>query len=166
MQSLRTRKSSEPNARKLTKPRAEGHNRKASRVDDKIRKRMSMRYADISSPTDLSIPAVPAIPAGLTAALPKGKQLFVDEPEEIGQDTRVSDLKLLDQDNFDPDACEFLPRHKNGVTNSRRSSENETREFHRGGTEVPPILITGAEGWGSSRFATECVQEVRYTNGQ
>ncbi|KAJ3484324.1 hypothetical protein NLI96_g5729 [Meripilus lineatus] len=105
MQSLRTRKSSEPSAqRKLTKPKADTHNRKASRVDDKIRKRMSMRYADISSPTDLAIPAVPLLPIGITTAPQRGRQVFVDEPEELREDTRVTDLKLLDQDTFDPDA--------------------------------------------------------------
>lgn len=76
---------------------------------------MSMRYADISSPTDLSIPAVPAIPSGLTSPH-KGRQVFVDEPDEIREDTRVSDLKLLDQDQFDPDACELSPSPDNGVT--------------------------------------------------
>lgn len=67
---------------------------------------MSMRYADISSPTDLAIPAVPLLPIGITTAPQRGRQVFVDEPEELREDTRVTDLKLLDQDTFDPDACE------------------------------------------------------------
>lgn len=110
MQSLRTRKYSEHNPqRKLSKPKTESHNRKSSRVDDKIRKRMSTRFADISSPTDPSVPAVPSLPVGVQpASRIKGKQIYVDEPEEIKEDSRVSDLKLLDQDKFDPDACKLF----------------------------------------------------------
>ena len=77
MQSLRTRrpsdgppKSSKPQQQpqKLAKTpsrRAGGAARK-SRVDDKIKKRMSMRYADISAPTAVSgVPEMPALPVSL-----------------------------------------------------------------------------------------------------
>ena len=77
MQSLRTRRPSDgknlskqpQQTQKLSKTpsRRAGGNARKSRVDDKIKKRMSMRYADISSPTNVSIPALPTIPLELVA---------------------------------------------------------------------------------------------------
>ncbi|KAI0095053.1 hypothetical protein BDY19DRAFT_881048 [Irpex rosettiformis] len=120
MQSLRTRKPSQasrPNRQKTQKlPKQDGTSvqaRRATRVDDKIKKRMSMRYADISSPTNVSIPALPTIPLGLR---PGGfdtrePSSFLGEDEgprgrrdeESKEEQRKADLRMLDQDRFDPD---------------------------------------------------------------
>ncbi|TFK56343.1 hypothetical protein OE88DRAFT_1649567 [Heliocybe sulcata] len=111
MQSLRTRKPStgrqakrQPTTR-VAKPNPPSRDARKSRVDDKIKKRMSMRYADISGPTDVTnIPPMPALPIS--------SRPLVEEPEEIGargvdvsrEDARAAEMKLLDKDDFDPDA--------------------------------------------------------------
>ncbi|TFY54472.1 hypothetical protein EVG20_g9690, partial [Dentipellis fragilis] len=78
-----------------------------SRVDDKIKKRMSMRYADISAPTGASVPAVPTVPIGLRPG--GGVRREADEGVRTGQapskeEARAAENKLLDSDDFDPDA--------------------------------------------------------------
>ncbi|KAJ7070704.1 nuclear mRNA splicing protein [Mycena amicta] len=76
-----------------------------SRVDDKIRKRMSMRYADISSPTELNMPPIPAMPTMPTRTTPGKEQDEVVMKRSTGREERsADDKKLLDQDDFDPDA--------------------------------------------------------------
>lgn len=119
MQSLRTRKPSEARPRgqrpgnKDARP-GPRDSRKSTRVDDKIKKRMSMRYADISSPTATSVPALPSIPLGfrpLGAQRPEDAYIIPEREEaEVreGQreDQREADLRKLDQESFDPDACE------------------------------------------------------------
>ena len=120
MQSLRTRRPSQSRARasrpanKLTRPpQNQGVGRRATRVDDKIKKRMSMRYADISGPTDASIPAVPTIPLGLRPAggvAPReqdeaARRMELAKLEE--QKQREAEYRMLDQEVFDPDACEL-----------------------------------------------------------
>ncbi|KAF8899240.1 hypothetical protein BD779DRAFT_1690750 [Infundibulicybe gibba] len=117
MQSLRTRKSQAPRrgqgrsggATKLAKPGAGPTPRPGkSRVDDKMKKRMSMRYADISSPTELN--GVPPMP---TAMIPGRNYLGrVLEDEVVGDRTNIEeearvvndDKKLLDDEAFDPEA--------------------------------------------------------------
>ena len=117
MQSLRTRKPSEhrpkgqarPNATKQQRP-GPGVGRRATRVDDKIKKRMSMRYADISGPTDASIPAVPVIPLALRAGViaPIETDEPVRERELVNkEEQREVELRMLDKEDFDPDACEL-----------------------------------------------------------
>lgn len=103
MQSLRTRKPSQASRPRgqLQKPARDA--RKSTRVDDKIKKRMSMRYAEISSPTG-GVPAVPSIPLGLRPAGYKGQDIFIPQTEEPLGDPREAELRLLDQDEFDPDA--------------------------------------------------------------
>ncbi|KAK0466198.1 exo84 subunit/exocyst complex component [Desarmillaria tabescens] len=117
MQSLRTRRSQAP-ARKVQRSGtklskiAQGvtprpRDARKSRVDDKIKKRMSMRYADISGPTELNVPPMPSIPT--VGVITDGFQNEV-VGEKIG--TRddgaavaaENDKKLLDKDDFDPDA--------------------------------------------------------------
>ena len=110
MQSLRTRKPSQAaRPRGQQKPsggaRPTRDARKSTRVDDKIKKRMSMRYAEISSPTG-GVPAVPSIPLGLRPAGYKGQDIVIPQTEEPREDPREVELRLLDQDEFDPDACE------------------------------------------------------------
>lgn len=64
---------------------------------------MSMRYADISSPTEINMPAMPSLGAVLIPS--RGR-----EAEEVVKpqtdDTRFNDNVLLDKEDFDPDACE------------------------------------------------------------
>lgn len=116
MQSLRTRKSeSRPKGaqRQATvrapKPAPRNAERRATRVGEKMKKRMSMRYADISAPTDASVPDVPAIPIGMRAAsYSQEEQRYTEEPQE---DPMLSELRLLDKDDFDPDACAFPGSH-------------------------------------------------------
>lgn len=108
MESLRSKASSRKGpkpAAKLSKP---DKNARKSRVDDKIKKRMSMRYA-ISSPTPAdATPSVPTIPLGL-----RGPDLdIIREKNEITQqqapskeDLRATENRLLDVEEFDPDAC-------------------------------------------------------------
>lgn len=92
-----------------------------SRVDDKIKKRMSMRYADISAPTlqdGGGVPAVPSLPVGAYAAGMGASggggaygygygddEGFRDTRERV--DVREADMRALENDTFDPDACEF-----------------------------------------------------------
>ncbi|KAI0325433.1 hypothetical protein GY45DRAFT_1374778 [Cubamyces sp. BRFM 1775] len=110
MQSLRSRKPSESRPKstqrqgtiRAPKPAARNADRRATRVGEKMKKRMSMRYADISAPTDASVPDVPAIPIGLRATQStQDERSFTEEPKE---DPMLSELRLLDQDEFDPDA--------------------------------------------------------------
>ncbi|KAI0652727.1 hypothetical protein C8Q79DRAFT_939095 [Trametes meyenii] len=110
MQSLRSRKPSESRPKgaqrqgtvRVPKPAPRNAERRATRVGEKMKKRMSMRYADISAPTDVSVPDVPAIPIGMRATpYAQDMQRFTEEPKE---DLRISELRLLDKDDFDPDA--------------------------------------------------------------
>jgi len=101
---------------KLAKPGAgpTPRDRGKNRVDDKIKKRMSTRYADISSPTQLSgVPAMPSlmniIPAGQSAGTPREGEEDVRDRTGTRDDAKVvsDDKKLLNAENFDPAACEF-----------------------------------------------------------
>lgn len=105
-------KLAKPGAGATPRPKPARSGKSKSRVDDKIKKRMSMRYADISSPTELEVPAMPSIPQafGLEPGGRPGK-----ESEEVVRDRsigtraageeRVDDIALLEMDDFDPDAC-------------------------------------------------------------
>ncbi|KAH9019097.1 hypothetical protein EDB84DRAFT_626442 [Lactarius hengduanensis] len=109
MESLRSktvRKGPRPAAAKLNKP---SKNARKSRVDDKIKRRMSARYATISAPTptDTSPPSVPTIPldlrgAGLVSVREKDEISQVQTPTK--EDLRAAENRLLDVDDFDPDA--------------------------------------------------------------
>ncbi|KAG8901555.1 exocyst complex component exo84 [Tulasnella sp. 403] len=103
-----------------------------SRVGDKIKKRMSMRYADISSPSPLnaaSAPAVPALPdirelRGTSDRRVDERLLRDDYPiheEPAKEEIKASDFDLLAQENFDPDA--FLK------TKLAHSTEEEIRSL-------------------------------------
>lgn len=141
MESLRTRKASVNRSKsKLSKqssrtptgaptvngkpPTSKPKDARKSRVDDKIKKRMSMRYADISGPTNVAaVPSVPSIPIGLRpsggqvpARRDRGRDTIDEEEEEEVvkdrgpslEEIRAAENKLLDVDDFDPDACVFL----------------------------------------------------------
>ncbi|KAJ7150404.1 exo84 subunit/exocyst complex component [Mycena filopes] len=113
MQSLRTRrseapgKSQRPQAR-LAKPNGSAptprRDTRKSRVDDKIKKRMSMRYADISSPTELNVPPIPAMPGLPSQTAGKEQDEVVMDRNAGRKDRDIEDKKFLDKDDFDPDA--------------------------------------------------------------
>ncbi|OCH90543.1 hypothetical protein OBBRIDRAFT_776799 [Obba rivulosa] len=110
MQSLRTRRQSEARPAKgqnrLTKTPGLRDARTSTRVDDKIKKRMSMRYADISAPTNAEVPPMPSLPIGLRAGVQRdqGQPTAGAEPAQPKEDPALYELKLLDKDDFDPDA--------------------------------------------------------------
>lgn len=122
MQSLRTRKPTEarPQRQKSTNKITRSTSRRATRVDDKIKKRMSMRYADISSPTGGAAPAVPTIPLSLRPGYTNQDGL-VQEPEQMRpEDSKEEEQRLLDQDEFDPDACEAIQWARSATLNRER----------------------------------------------
>ncbi|KAL4070455.1 hypothetical protein J3A83DRAFT_3205650 [Scleroderma citrinum] len=105
MQSLRSRRP-EPIKRsisKLTKSTSIRQNARKSTMDDKIKKRMSLRYAEISSPTDASVPALPTVPLGLRPGAARDLDEIVKDTSEVKEDPRVADQRLLDTEDFDPD---------------------------------------------------------------
>ncbi|TBU58130.1 hypothetical protein BD310DRAFT_927740 [Dichomitus squalens] len=115
MQSLRTRKPSESRVKaaqprqatiRKPNPNVRDAERRATRVGEKMKKRMSMRYADISGPAGIgSIPDVPSLPTGVRVGSYRGGSVdergFTEEPKE---DPKAAELRLLDKDDFDPDA--------------------------------------------------------------
>ncbi|PFH46266.1 hypothetical protein AMATHDRAFT_77745 [Amanita thiersii Skay4041] len=116
MQSLRTRRSQpQRQPTKLSKPGGppvRRDTRGKSRVDDKMKKRLSMRYAEISSPTEVSpsVPPVPSIPRSLMVGIAAGRSRVAsaydldNEETTKGKSTARDDKKLLDADDFDPAA--------------------------------------------------------------
>ena len=124
MQSLRSRPSQGPRKpqrapSKLARPGAGRTPRDGSKnkIDDKIKKRISTRYADISSPTPLTgLPPVPPIPPNMdiVSAGQNSKDYAALEADEdvrdrtvIRDDAKVAsdDRKLLSAEDFDPTAC-------------------------------------------------------------
>ncbi|ESK96148.1 nuclear mrna splicing protein [Moniliophthora roreri MCA 2997] len=124
MQSLRSGRSQAPrkSTRQQTKlakpgagptPRPRAADARKSRVDDKIKKRMSMRYADISSPTELNVPPMPTIGVGVGArkTTPRERDEELVKAYESIEDKDIKekassedDKKILDKSDFDPDA--------------------------------------------------------------
>ncbi|EEB91704.1 hypothetical protein MPER_09900 [Moniliophthora perniciosa FA553] len=111
--STRQSKLAKPGAGPTPRPRASDSRK--SRVDDKIKKRMSMRYADISSPTELNVPPMPTIGVGMGMGARKAVPRERDEElvkvyeDTEDKDTREKvssedDKKILDKQDFDPDA--------------------------------------------------------------
>jgi len=83
---------------KIVKP-ATRDARKSTRVDDKIKKRMSMRYADnLDYTAGVAIPEVPTIPTGRSVRDASVK-------DEVRDDPRAVDVNFLQRDDFDPEAC-------------------------------------------------------------
>lgn len=112
MQSLRSRRPSVPvkpqdeprrsdEGKARPRPNAKPANPQArkSRVDDKIKKRMSMRYND-ADPSSYSTPDVPALPGS--------RNTRGSERDLVREDPRAVDIDILQQDNFDPDACKLM----------------------------------------------------------
>ncbi|KAF9011134.1 hypothetical protein BDQ17DRAFT_1420558 [Cyathus striatus] len=83
-----------------------------SRVDDKIKKRMSMRYAEISSPTELNGNGLPAMPDMAPFMPAQGGGVMTQEGEDDVKErekdgVRVigpEDKKAMSAEDFDPDA--------------------------------------------------------------
>jgi hypothetical protein len=111
MQSLRTRRPSEARAVKRQASKLEkkpiNKNVRKSTVDDKIKKRMSLRYAEISAPTEASVPDVPSVPIGLRPGAVRDPDELVLERANIREDPKAIDQRLLDKEDFDPDACGY-----------------------------------------------------------
>jgi hypothetical protein len=80
-------------------------------VDDRIKKRMSMRYANISGPTDVSVPAMPSMPIGarpeVGGEVREESDTGARREREKVEDQRIAERKMLDKEDFDPDACEW-----------------------------------------------------------
>ncbi|KAK7025434.1 exocyst complex component exo84 [Paramarasmius palmivorus] len=93
-------------------PRPRAADSRKSRVDDKIKKRMSMRYADISSPTELNVPPMPTIGVGARRErlqekdeeLVKAYEGIEDRDNREKAVSAEDDKKVLDKSDFDPDA--------------------------------------------------------------
>ncbi|KAJ7597262.1 nuclear mRNA splicing protein [Mycena floridula] len=111
--SLRSRRSQAPERKaqrqgtKLSKggpTTRNARNKSKSRVDDKIKKRMSMRYADISSPTEL-VPDMPGLDQSLMSRGRPGRDNEEVASDRIGLgNARPDDIELLEKEDFDPDA--------------------------------------------------------------
>ncbi|KAJ4485563.1 hypothetical protein J3R30DRAFT_3440464 [Lentinula aciculospora] len=149
MQSLRSRRSQGP-TRKPTRQPSNGKLAKdarprrrdtsgRSRVDDKIKKRMSTRYADISSPTELNVPRVPTLPIDATGVrrTDAGRDESVLDNEDVVSSQKAADAaaeekRLLDEKNFDPDAylkkklANSTEAELKSLQSSLRSSKDDT----------------------------------------
>lgn len=97
---------------RLAKPGAPTTRERSKYLDDKIKKRMSARYAEISSPTQLTgIPAMPPmmglIPAGEGALSPQDADEEVRDRADSREEAKayLDDKKLLSAEDFDPAAC-------------------------------------------------------------
>ncbi|KAG8746810.1 exocyst complex component exo84, partial [Ceratobasidium sp. 428] len=132
MKSLRTRRPTpssapQPRPQKQKLSKANKDVRK-SRVDDKMKRRMSARYADISDPRDAEVPDMPDL-RDLRRIAGAGPTFYDDEEDEplggvgMGEEARVDvlDVRDLEQEDFDPDV--YL-RSKLGS-----STEAELRNF-------------------------------------
>jgi hypothetical protein len=113
--SLRSRPAKAPPRKaptKLAKPGAPATRERSNRIDDKIKKRMSTRYAEISSPTQLTgIPGMPSmmglIPAGEGAVSPQDPDEEIRDRADSGEEAKAAldDKKLLSAEDFNAAAC-------------------------------------------------------------
>ncbi|KAG1742727.1 uncharacterized protein EDB91DRAFT_1127738 [Suillus paluster] len=137
MQSLRTRRPSDTRAvvkrqaSKLEKKPINKNVRKST-VDDKIKKRMSLRYAEISAPTEASVPDVPSVPIGLRPGTARDPDEIVLESASIREDQKAIDQRLLDKEDFDPDSylkaklANSTEAELRSLQSSLRSSKDDT----------------------------------------
>jgi len=68
---------------------------------------MSLRYTEISAPTEASVPDVPSVPIGLRPGAVRDLDEIVSENTSVREDPKVIDQRLLDKEDFDPDACGY-----------------------------------------------------------
>lgn len=117
MESLRSRPAKAPPRKaqrtptKLAKP-GPTRERSRNRIDDKIKKRMSMRYAEISSPTELTgMPAIMgSIPSSQDPDIPlDGDEDAVRDRSGTKEEAKAAmdDKRLLNAEDFDADKCEL-----------------------------------------------------------
>lgn len=88
------------------RPNARPVNReiRKSRVDDRIKRRMSARYADVDvTQGGGDIPDVPALPGGRYPGS-SSRNTRASGRDMVREDPRAVDVDILQQDNFDPDA--------------------------------------------------------------
>lgn len=169
MQSLRSRRPSESrpvkrNASKLAKAPSTRQNVRKSTVDDKMKKRMSLRYAEISSPTGASLPAVPTIPLGLRPGAPRDPDEIVLDVAQVKEDPRALDQRLLDRVDFDPNGCELPTSPNSPLTTRIARPQNKTRQLDRGRAQVPPVLSPLSQGRHRRRAPTKRLQKVGTTS--
>lgn len=97
----------EPKARPRPNARPVNKDARKSRVEDRIKKRMSMRYGDDPSASGRGrsgsgrggggdIPDLPPLP---------GQRSERRKDRDIQEDPRAVDIDILEQENFDPEAC-------------------------------------------------------------
>ncbi|OAX39543.1 hypothetical protein K503DRAFT_655078, partial [Rhizopogon vinicolor AM-OR11-026] len=139
MQSLRTRRPSDTRSVKRQPSKLEKKstitikkNARKSTVDDKIKKRMSLRYTEISAPTEASVPDVPSIPIGLRPGAATDLDEIVLESTNIKEGPKTVDQRLLDKEDFDPDAylkvklANSTEAELKSLQSSLRSSKDDT----------------------------------------
>ena len=111
-----TRNSTLPSALQIGHARSAPKSR-VSRVDDRIKKRMSMRYAEmVASPTgNDAAPPLPGFPTGIrgtgqgTLSLDANFSMLADDDAgdaQVGGSSTRDDRTVLEDERFDPDACE------------------------------------------------------------
>jgi len=111
-----------------------------------------MRYADISSPTELNVPPMPTLPGELGPSRRAGQT--GRDMDEVVKDSssaraeakaKADDKKLLDQESFDPDACMLLDvLIKAQLTVVRL--EDQVGQLDRGRTQVFAIISSAFQG--------------------
>ena len=111
MESLRSRPSQGPRKRAPNRIAKPGGPTPRNKIDDKIKKRMSTRYANISSPTQLTgVPPMPNMAGMVPAAQNSADYAILEADEEMSfrDDAKVvgDDRKLLSAEDFDPNVCE------------------------------------------------------------
>ncbi|KAF8600918.1 hypothetical protein BDV93DRAFT_446726 [Ceratobasidium sp. AG-I] len=108
MKSLRTRRPTpstapQPRSQKLSKTKGnKDKDARKSRVDDKMKRRMSARYADISDPRDAEVPDMPDLRD--LRRIAGGSGGGGGGGEEMGGRVDVLDVRDLEQEEFDPEA--------------------------------------------------------------
>ncbi|KAF8327616.1 uncharacterized protein EI90DRAFT_3126976 [Cantharellus anzutake] len=107
MQSLRKKKLAKDGPRPRANVAVARSDARKSRVDDKIKKRMSMRYAEISGPTDIpDVPSVPPLPMQLRQfEEAKGvEDILGYRQSDVPSSGQIIDLAIFQQSEFNPDA--------------------------------------------------------------
>ncbi|OBZ68581.1 Exocyst complex component EXO84 [Grifola frondosa] len=99
-----------------------------------MKKRMSMRYADISAPTDATVPDVPSLPIGFLPASLRGPDAPSVISEEPKEDPQISELRLLDEENFDPDA--YMKLKLANSTEAELRSLQSSLQAHKDGVAL------------------------------